>query len=114
MKIEIDLETEVREDHTVRDLLIRLVAGQKHINSQLHKIMITQDVLQKSVDNLKAAVDAAIAALPPNTPASTPDSAVLQFQSNVDAQTARLVAAESTATPNPTPAPAPAPVPSTP
>lgn len=61
--------------------------------------MITADKLSASSTALQAAVDAALLLIQPGTPASTPDSVVLAFQADVDAQTSRLAAAENSATP---------------
>lgn len=76
------------------------------LKEERHKLMVTADTLKASSDALTAAVTGAIALIG-NPTASTPDTVVKQFQSDVDAQTARLNAAEAP----PAPAPAPAPTP---
>lgn len=76
------------------------------LKEERHKLMVTADTLKASSDALTAAVTGAIALIG-NPAASTPDTVVKQFQSDVDAQTARLNAAEAP----PAPAPAPAPTP---
>lgn len=74
----------------------------KQLIHQLKELVISQAVLDASLKNLTASVDAAVAALAAgSTDTSTPDTVVTSFVSGVDAQTVRLAAA----TPPPPPPP---------
>jgi hypothetical protein len=115
----------VAETHLAQDLLLgfilsELVAAEdrgeakalntlRHVVAELKSIertnMITAESLKASSDALTEAVTAAVALIQPGTPASTPDDVVKTFQTDVDAQTARLAAAEGATPPVPTPAP---------
>jgi 4-hydroxy-3-methylbut-2-enyl diphosphate reductase IspH len=105
--IEIDIDLPVDSSHNTKELLHRVIGLLHHQQKQLEEIrkkMITPEILKASSDALTQAVTDAIALIV--TPgASTPDANVKTFQSDVDAQTARLVAAEGTPTPPPPPTP---------
>lgn len=107
--IEIDLDSPVNRRHNEKELLHRVIALLQHQQKQIETIrnnMVTADALKASSDALTAAVTGAIALIG-NPAASTPDTVVKQFQSDVDAQTARLNAAEAPPPPPPPPPPAP-------
>lgn len=95
--LEIDIDFPVEQSHSERRLLLRVLAELKHQQKQIENIrknMITPEQLKASSDALTTAVTGAIALI--TTPAaSTPDATVKAFQSDVDAQTARLTAAEA-------------------
>ena len=108
MKIEIDLGHEIPSHISERDVLLHLLAGQKHIIHQLNQIketiMIAQSVLDASLKAASDAVAAAIANIPAGTTASTPDTAVQAYVTGIDTLVAQLNAAEAAVTP---PAPKP-------
>lgn len=101
--IEIDIDTPVRQGHSDRELLFRILANQKHYQHQLNErlTMIAQEVIDASAKALNGAAANIIAHLPPSTTASTPDSAVTGLLGAVDAVTAQLNAAAGPATPPP-------------
>jgi rhamnose utilization protein RhaD (predicted bifunctional aldolase and dehydrogenase) len=118
----IDFILALIEEECERRVLNKLRHIAAQIDKERHRIMVTADTLKASSDALTAAVDSAIALIG-NPGAATPDTVVKfvkedafvmmnlhqshpkAFQSDVDAQTARLNAAE--APPPPAPAPAP-------
>jgi hypothetical protein len=96
-EFEVDIDTPVHSLHNETSLLHRIIAQQKHNETLLKKIMISQDSLNASATRLEAAAHTIIGLLPGTTVPSTPDTAVAAFQGRVDGASAAMEAAAASA-----------------
>lgn len=82
--IEIDVDLEIKESHSTKELLHRILANQHRQQKQIDKIMIDQATIDASIGRLETDVHNLIAALPGNTVPSTPDTVVTSLLGRVD------------------------------